>query len=198
MDFDIKVTCLGNFQQHMRKVHCVMSSLVTFSSSAIAGNSAKYSKRGFKNLREFKGSVGGTVRLLSKTHNILILTVNSPAYKQRPKNMILRILLWGGWILLQSQGKPVLFNRKKKKLGGFSLKSLMFFPSKLRGRNPVVCCRNSAVQADSSRCTTGQNRVHKDLMFVAFHRDPQHLLKFLQSYSNLFPKTHWPRQTVEF
>lgn len=66
----------------------------------------------------------------------------------------------------------------------------MFFPPKLSGRNPILHCANLAVQADSTVCTTGQNAVHKDLMFVAFHFDPQHLLKFLQSYYNLLPKTH--------
>lgn len=67
-----------------------MASLITFSSSAIAEISVKYSKQDFKNLREFEGSIGGTVRPLSKMHNILKLAVFSPAYKQRPKNMSLR------------------------------------------------------------------------------------------------------------
>lgn len=71
------MTHFGNFQQYIRKVHCVMASLITFTSRTIAENSVKYSKKDFKNLREFEGSIGGTVRLLSKTYNILILTVGS-------------------------------------------------------------------------------------------------------------------------
>lgn len=59
-------------------------------------NSVKYSKRDFKNQRGFKGSVGGTVRLLSKIQyfNTAYQLSNLSA---ETKNMSLRIFLGGDW-----------------------------------------------------------------------------------------------------
>lgn len=101
-----------------------MASLITFTSRTIAENSVKYSKKDFKNLREFEGSIGGTVRLLSKTYNILILTVGSQLISRDQK-----IWVWeqkAEHFCSHKENGLSLTEEKIKILGGFSLTNLMF------------------------------------------------------------------------
>lgn len=104
------------------------------------------------------------------------------------------------WTLVVTRRTGKAFWQEKKvKTLGVQLDKPHIFPIKIKGKksNTSLCKLSSPGWGLTALCAV-QDRMEctGDLTFVALHFDPQHLLKFLQSYSNLLLKTHWPEQAV--